>query len=306
MSKLRILGSVALAVLMLAAVAMAQRTGGGAARSGMRGAMVGGMVGGSGGAATGAKIGVATGVTQNVAQRSANRQAMDSETQARTQYESTAAYQSAQHSNFDESSPDLLVTTAAVAAITPGTPATRNATTPATSTVTAPATSAVTAAPSGEAIIRKAGKPVLGITYPSDWKQKASENYVTAVSPKGNAWSVIARIEAAKDKEAGIGIVKQGLDKYLQDIQYDDPTTTERGALLITGSGKGKKTGLPVVFAAGVFETSPGQIGGAAFVVDENVEDHYKEAVRFMCQTIRGETDFTEQTREVAKPVIRD
>ncbi len=318
MFKLRILGSVALAVLMLAAVAMAQRTGGGAARSGMRGAMVGGMVGGSGGAATGAKIGVAAGVTQNVAQRSQNRQAMNSETQSRTQYESSAAYQNTQHSNFNDSPPNVLATTAVVAAVTPGTPASRNATTTTTTTTTpattmpatpaaaAPATPAVAAAQAGEAIVRKAGKPVVGITYPDDWKQKAGESFVTATSPEGNAWAVIARIDDAKDKDAGIKIVKDGLDKYLQEIQYDEPTTTERGALLVTGSGKIKKTGLPVVFATGVFNVSPQQIAGAAFFADENVEDQYKEAVRFMCQTIRGESDFTEQPHEVAKPVIRD
>ena len=70
MRKLRILGAVALAVLMTAPDALAQRRGGGggAARSGMRGAMVGGMAGGSEGAKKGAKAGVAVGVTRNVAE----------------------------------------------------------------------------------------------------------------------------------------------------------------------------------------------------------------------------------------------
>ena len=58
------------------------------------------------------------------------------------------------------------------------------------------------------------------------------------------------------------------------------------------------------MFAAGVFNTSPEQIAGVAFVVDKNVEEHYKEAVRYMCQTIRGEKDFTEKEHEVAKPVF--
>ena len=146
----------------------------------------------------------------------------------------------------------------------------------------------------------------MGITYPSDWKQKAGDNYVSAISPKRNAWSVIATLDGVKDKEAGIKKIKQGLEKYLQDIEYDDLTKTERGALLITGKGKGKKTGLPVVFAAGVFEASPGQLAGAAFVVDKNVEDHYKEAVRYMCQTIRGGKDLTEQKHEAAKPIIKN
>ena len=64
---------------------------------------------------------------------------------------------------------------------------------------------------------------------------------MSAISPKRNAWSVIATLDGAKDKEAGIKKVKQGLEKYLQNIEYDELTKTERGALLITGTGKGKK-----------------------------------------------------------------
>jgi hypothetical protein len=201
-----------------------------------------------------------------------DRNAMDAETQSRTQYESSAEYQSAQHSDFDEAPPEVLATSAAGQSPTPG----------------------------GEAIIRKDGKPIVGITYPSDWKQKAGDNYVTATSPKGNAWSVIATLEGAKDKEAGIARVRQGIEKYLQDVQYDGLTKTERGALLVTGAGKARKSGIPVVFAAGIFEAGPGQLAGAAFIADQNAEDHYKEAVRYMCQTIRGEKDFT---HEVAKPI---
>ena len=97
--------------------------------------------------------------------------------------------------------------------------------------------------------------------------------------------------------------LKEGLEKYLQNIEYDELTKTERGALLITGEGKAKKSGIPVVFAVGVFNASPEQLAGAAFVADKNIEDQYKEAVRYMCQTIRGEKDFTEKEHEVAKPV---
>jgi hypothetical protein len=59
MSKFRILGVAALALLTLARDSTAQR--GGAVRTGARGAVVGGLVGGESGAATGAKIGVVTG-----------------------------------------------------------------------------------------------------------------------------------------------------------------------------------------------------------------------------------------------------
>ena len=120
MTKFRILGLGALAFMMLAPDVMAQRRGGGGAvRGGMRGAVVGGMVGGESGAKTGAKIGVATGAVRGVAQRTENRNAMYAETQARTQYESTAAYQSAQHSNFNEAPPEVLVTSSVAAPVLP-------------------------------------------------------------------------------------------------------------------------------------------------------------------------------------------
>ena len=93
MTKVQILGAAALALVMLASDALAQRRGG-AVSSGVRGAAVGGMVGGSEGAAKGAKVGVVTGAT---------RTAIGQETQARNQYTSTTEYQQAQHSNFNES-----------------------------------------------------------------------------------------------------------------------------------------------------------------------------------------------------------
>lgn len=104
MTRLRILGVAVLALVTLAPHAMAQRRGGGAVSGGMRGAVVGGMVGGSEGAATGAKIGVVTGAT---------RAAINRETQARGQYQTTADYQNAQHSNFYEAPPEVLGPTAA-------------------------------------------------------------------------------------------------------------------------------------------------------------------------------------------------
>ena len=76
-----------------------------------------------------------------------------------------------------------------------------------------------------------------------------------------------------------------------------------KGHCCITGTGKGKK-GTDVVFAVGVFEAAPGQLAGVAFVVDKNVEDRYKEAVRYICKTIRVEKDFTEEKHEVAKPIL--
>jgi hypothetical protein len=261
MTSLRFLAMAAAALLMLAPEAMAR--GGGAARSGVRGAAVGGMVGGSSGAATGAKIGVVAGATRGVAQRTADRNGMNSETQSRTQYESTAEYQSATHSNFDEAPPDVLATSAAAGA----------------------------AAPGGDAVLSKDGKTVVGVTYPSDWTQKAAADRIAAVSGDKHAWSAVAILDGVKDKQAGISKIKQGLEKYLTGIDYDDPTETERGTLMVTGTGKTKKSGVDVVFATGAFEPAPGQIAGVAFIVDNNLDDQYKETVRYICQTIRGADD---------------
>lgn len=256
MKVLRIFGAGALVALLLASNAMAR---GGSA---MRGAMVGGMVGGSGGAATGAKVGAVAGATSRVVDRTA----MNTEYQSRAQYQATPAYQNAQHSNFNQAPPEVLVTT-------PSTPSTKTA-----------------ASAGGEAVIRIGGKPIVAITYPADWKQNAGEENITAVSADGEVWSVLAALKGIQGKEAGIERVKEGLAKYLQDIKYEAPKETERGALVISGTGKTKKNGIEVDFVAGVFESGAG-LAGAAFIVDDLVEDHYKETVRHICQTIRGAKD---------------
>jgi len=255
MRKLGILGVAALALAMLALDAMAQRRGGGAVSGGVRGAAVGGMLGGSEGAATGAKVGAVTGAT---------RAAIGRETQARTQYTGTAEYQNAQHSNFNEAPPEVLGTTAA----------------------------GIATKPSGEAVIRKDGKPIVGITFPTDWNQKTGDNYISAVSGDGQAYSMVVALEGVADKKAAVTKVKEGLEKYLKDIKYDEPSETKGGAAVITGTGTAKKAGVEVVFAAGLFESGKGQLVGAAFVVDSKMEDYYKETFRGICQTIRRTADF--------------
>ena len=268
MTKLRILGVAALAVAMAAPDAIAQRRGGGAVRGGMRGAMVGGFMGGSSGAQTGAKVGAVAGATRGAAQRAeyraAQRNAMEAETQTRAQYQASMEYQSAQHSNFNETPPEGIVASRSAGAAVSG----------------------------REAVIRSGGRPILGISYPSDWKQKAGDRFIFAVSADGQAWSAIGTLEGIRDRQAGIERIKQGLAKYLQNIEYDKLIKTERGALVVTGTGTGKKAGVDVVFAAGVFDSGEGQLSGAAFIVDADVEEHYKETVRYICQTIRGEQDF--------------
>jgi hypothetical protein len=63
---------------------------------------------------------------------------------------------------------------------------------------------------------------------------------------------------------------------------------------VITGTGMAKKAGRDVVFAVGVFEADKGEFVGAAFVVDARVDDHYKETIRGICETIRRAKDFAQ------------
>jgi hypothetical protein len=252
------LGAAAVAFTMLAPDATAQVVGG-AARGGVRGAMVGGLVGGESGAATGARIGAVTGAAR----------AVGNEAQARAQYQGTPAYQSAPRSNFYQAPPQVLATAPTAAPTAP------------TAAPTAP--SAATA-PGGAAVLRK---PIVGVTFPSDWRMVTGDRYISAVSADGQAYGMIALLDGAKDKPEGVNRVKGMLPQYLQDIKYDDQTETKRGATVLTGTAKGKKTGVDVVFAVGVMDAGAGEIVGAAFVVDAGIEEHYKETVRQICQTIR-------------------
>ena len=259
MRNLRILLVAALGILVMTHDAMSQRRGG-AVSGGMRGAVVGGMVGGDEGAATGAKVGAITGAT---------RAAIDRESTARTQYQGTAEYQNAQHSDFNEAPPEVLGSTAAATA----------------------------AKPNGEAVIRKDGKPIVGITFPADWKQKTGDNYISAVSGDGQAYSMFAIIDGAADTKAGSKKVKEALDNYLKDIKFDEPTETKAGTIVTTGTGKGKKAGTDVVFATAVFDAGEGRLVGAAFVVDSKIEDHYKATVRGICETLRRAKDFAKDSK---------
>jgi len=256
MAKLGILGVAGLALAMLLAVdAKAQR--GGAARGGVRGAVVGEMVGGD----SGAKVGAVVGATRGAV----NRTAMVSETQARAQYATTPAYQTAPHSNFNQAAPEVLII----------------------------ASTSAPAAKGGEVVLRKDGKPVAGIDFPDDWKQHVAETHASAVSADGQAWSGIAILDGVKDRQAAVEKAKQGLEKSLKDIKFDEPDKTQGGTPVVTGTGKTMKSGVNVVFVAGVLEAAPGQFLGLAFVVDDNVDEYYKETARYICKTIRLAKDFT-------------
>src|SRR5262245_2842310 len=138
---------------------------------------------------------------------------MYQENQARAQYETTAAYQSAQHSNFNQAPPEVIVTsTTSASAPAPQETVVRKIDTSAPIAPTASATE------DKESALPTTGKPIVWITYPSDWKQKAGERSISAVSADGHAWSGIAILKDAKDKQAGIAQIKQQLEKYLANV----------------------------------------------------------------------------------------
>lgn len=229
-----------------------------AGRGGRGGGVRGAVIGNAVAGEQGAKVGFVTGAT---------RQAIDREATARTEYQTTTEYQEAPRSNFSEAPPEVIVP------VEPGKPAKSGT----------------------EAVIRKNGMPLVGITFPADWKQKTGDTYISAVSKDGQIYAMLATLEGIKDQQAGAKKVQAGLENHLQDIKYDESSKTKGGALVITGTGKGKKKGVDVVFAAAVFDGGKGQFVGAAFVVDSKIEDHYKETVKGICQTLRRAADFDKE-----------
>lgn len=255
MRKLLVLGVAVLGVTFLLQEVRAQR---GAIGGGMRGAAVGGLVGGKSGASTGAKVGVVTGAT---------RSAINRESQTRTQYQSTPEYQNYQGANLATSQPETIMTTQAVA------------------------TAAQPAKTSGEAVIRQDNRPLVGVTFPEGWKQRTGDNFVSAVSPDGHAWAMFVAMKES-DKQAALKKVEDGLQNYLTEIKFDERPDTKGDALVVTGTGQGKKAGAELVFAAGVFDAGDGKLVAAGFAADAKLEDHYKAAVKGICETIRRTKDF--------------
>jgi hypothetical protein len=235
------------------------------ARGAARGGMRGAVVGGMAGGSEGAKKGAKVGVVAGATRGAVERRSERNSTTSSTQYESST--------NFNESPPDIL-----------------------------DSSSEGSAKPGETATLRQDGKPVVEITYPSDWKQKEGDRGISAVSKDGHAWSGLALLEKAKDKQSGVKQVKQSLEKYLKNIDYDDLTKTERGALVVTGTGTIKKSGNDIVFAVGVFDAGKGQPAGIAFIADEKLDDVYKDAARDICETIRTGKDLATE-HKVAKPI---
>ena len=141
-------------------------------------------------------------------------------------------------------------------------------------------------------IIHRDGKPLLGVTYPNDWKETKEDNHVIAISPDGQAWSITSILEGITDQEAGIAKIKEGLENYLTDIEYDEMAKTERGSTILSGTGKGKDSGVDLVFTTGVFPSGENRLSAIVFIIDADIEEFYKNTVLAICRSIRVESDF--------------
>ena len=85
------------------------------------------------------------------------------------------------------------------------------------------AASAPNSAFAHDIVLREQGKPILGVSYPSDWKQVVEKNYVVATSEDGTAWSVTSAIDDIAGKQAGVTRIKEGLEEWF----YTNPQIRE-------------------------------------------------------------------------------
>jgi hypothetical protein len=152
-----------------------------------------------------------------------------------------------------------------------------------------------TAADAHDIVLREQGKAILGVSYPADWKQVVDKNYVVATSEDGTAWSLISTLKDIKNKAAGIPKIKEGLEEYLTEIKYDELTETEGGALVLSGKGKGKESGVEIVFTSGVFQSGPERFAGIVFIVDADIEKYYEKTVLAISESVLVEADFPEE-----------
>lgn len=152
----------------------------------------------------------------------------------------------------------------------------------------------VTSTHAHDVVLREQGKAILGVSYPADWKQVIEKNHVIATSEDGQAWSVISTLDDINDQQAGLQKIKQGLEEYLKEIQYDETTKTESGSLVLSGTGKGQKSGVDLVFTSAVFLSGQKHCG-IVFIVDADIEKYYEKTVLAICESVLLEEDFAQE-----------
>ena len=143
-------------------------------------------------------------------------------------------------------------------------------------------------------VIKKNGKPVLGVAFPEKWAKSVGETNAWAVSLKGDAFAAIVLLNDAKDLDDGVEKLKARIEEYVDSAEFEETAQTEKGALIVIGKGKSKKSGVELVVAAGVFESGEDQVSGICYVLDKDVEELYKGTAKAIAETIRIEADFAE------------
>ena len=110
---------------------------------------------------------------------------------------------------------------------------------------------AASTAAAHDIVLREQGKPILGVSYPSDWKQEVGKSHVVATSEDGTAWSVIGTLDDIKDKKA-----LRGQGKAIKAFLFASPLMIFSAASSVSISiGIGKR-----FLAVRRLLTKPGQI----------------------------------------------
>ena len=115
----------------------------------------------------------------------------------------------------------------------------------------------------------------------------------TSFSPKTPLVSIVPLLFVL-----GVTAVKEGLEDYLEEIKYDELTETESDSLVLSGTGKGKESGVDLVFTSAVFESGPERFAGIVFIVDADIEKYYEKTVLAICQSVLVEADFADEEAE--------
>ena len=140
-------------------------------------------------------------------------------------------------------------------------------------------------------ILRDQTKEIVGISYPSTWKQVIENNSVTATSEDGSVLSIFRPLDEIENEDGGIQKVKKGLDTYLTSIQYNQVSKSNNGRVILSGTGQKKDSGEAIVFTSRLFWSGT-KYCGILFVMNADSEKENQKTVLDICESIRVEQDF--------------
>ncbi|MGB0599732.1 MAG: META domain-containing protein [Rubripirellula sp.] len=140
-------------------------------------------------------------------------------------------------------------------------------------------------------VLRDQTKAIIGVSYPSTWKQVIENNSVTATSEDGSVWSMVRPLDDIDDEDGSIQKVKSGLDTYLTGIQYNALSKSDKGASILSGTGQKKDSGEAIAFTSRLFRSGT-KYCGILFVINADSEKESQKTVLTICESIRVEQDF--------------